>query len=147
MTNQAFKIIVACGGTGGHVFPGIVTAQILLERGHDVTLWLSGQRDVEKNVASGYAGKIFHTGAVPFSAKNGFKFFTSFFRCLRAMRATRPDALLAMGSYSSFAPVAGARTCHVPVVLHEANAVPGRAVQFLARFAERVAVSFADAAK
>jgi len=136
------NIIIACGGTGGHIYPGLATAQVLLQRGHAVTLWLSGQRDVEKHVANQNSLKIFHTRAVPFSVKNVFKFCASFFRCHRAMRAAKPDALLAMGSYSSLPPVAAARLCHVPVVLHEANAHPGRAVQFLARFAQKIAVTF-----
>ena len=127
MKKETVKIVVACGGTGGHIFPGLATAQILHERGHDVTLWLSGQRDVEKHAASGYNGKIFHTAAVPLRVGNARKFVAAFFRCRRAMRATRPDVVLAMGSYSSFAPVATARLCRVPVVLHEANAVTGRA--------------------
>jgi len=147
MKKETLKIVVACGGTGGHIFPGLATAQILHERGHDVTLWLSGRRDVEKHAASGYNGKIFHTAAVPLNARNALQFCAAFFRCRRAMRAARPDVVLAMGSYSSLAPVAAARLCHVPVVLHEANAVAGRAVKFLARFAKQVAISFGEAAK
>lgn len=50
--------------------------------------------------------------------------------------------MLAMGSYSSLPPVLAARRCSIKVVLHEANTVPGRAVEFLSRFAEKVAVSF-----
>lgn len=146
MNTEPQKIVVACGGTGGHIFPGLVTAQILHERGYDVTLWLSGQRDVEKQVVSGYGGKIFHTRAVPLNVRNLLKFIAAFCRCHKAMRATRPAAVLAMGSYSSFAPVAAAWLCHVPIVLHEANATPGRAVKFLARFARKIAISFSEAA-
>ena len=59
------------------------------------------------------------------------------------MKKFAPDALLAMGSYASLAPVLVASMRHVPVVLHEANTVPGRAVDWLARKAKVVAVSFA----
>ncbi len=52
-----------------------------------------------------------------------------------------------MGSYASVGPVLAARLCGIPVVLHEANAVPGRAISFLSRFAERIGISFEAAAK
>ena len=147
MNSKSKNIIIACGGTGGHIYPGLATAHVLQQRGHNVTLWLSGQRDVEKHVASNNSIKIFHTRAVPFNVKNAFKFCASFFRCIRAMRAAKPDVLLAMGSYSSLPPVASARFCHVPVVLHEANARPGRAVEFLARFARKIALTYPESAK
>jgi UDP-N-acetylglucosamine--N-acetylmuramyl-(pentapeptide) pyrophosphoryl-undecaprenol N-acetylglucosamine transferase len=63
------------------------------------------------------------------------------------MRADPPAALLAMGSYASVGPVLAARSLRLPVVLHEANAVPGRAVSMLAGFADVVAVAFSDAAR
>jgi len=146
MKMKPMRIIIACGGTGGHIYPGLATARVLQQRGHRVTLWLSGQRDVEKHVAGGGLD-IFHTRAVPFGVKNGFKFCASLFRCHRAMRAAKPDALLAMGSYSSVPPVAAARLCHVPVVLHEANARAGRAVEFLARFAKKIALTYPESAE
>ena len=62
----------------------------------------------------------------------------------RQLRAFRPDVLLAMGSYTSVAPVLAARSLGVPVVLHEANAIPGSAVAHLARFAKTVCVCFPD---
>ncbi len=54
--------------------------------------------------------------------------------------AERPDRLLAMGSYSSVGPVLAARIYHIPVFLHEGNAVPGRAIKFLAKFADKIAI-------
>lgn len=60
----------------------------------------------------------------------------------RRMRADRPAALLAMGSYASVGPVIAARLLGVPSILHEANVVPGKAVSFLSRFGATVALSF-----
>ena len=59
----------------------------------------------------------------------------------------KPDVLLAMGSYSSLPPVLAAKAYGVPVVLHEANTVPGRAVDWLSRYAKVVATSFAATAR
>ena len=139
------KIVVACGGTGGHAFPGLAVAQELLARGHDVTVWDSG-RDVESSVMRTWRGSVFSTGARQISASTIFALVRSLFRCWREIKRSRPDVMLAMGSYSSLAPVLVAHWNSVPVVLHEANAVPGRAIELLARFAKCVAVSF-EAAK
>ena len=136
------KIVVACGGTGGHAFPGLAVAEELVKRGHEVTVWDSG-RDVESSVMKRWKGAVFSTGARPLAAKNAFAILRSIWRCRRERRRTRPDALLAMGSYSSLPPVLAARVCGVKVYLHEANTVPGKAVDLLSRFAETVAISFA----
>ncbi len=141
MADGMMKIVVACGGTGGHAFPGIAVAEELRRRGHDVTVWSTG-RDVESSVIRSWGGPVFLTGAKQLAIKNVFGILHSIFRCRREMRKARPDVLLAMGSYSSLPPVMAARSCSVPVVLHEANTVPGRAVEFLSRYAKAVAVSF-----
>jgi len=140
------KVVVACGGTGGHAFPGLAVAEELAKRGHEVTVWDSG-RDVESSVMKRWKGAVFSTGARQLAAKNAFAILRSILRCRKEMRRTRPDALLAMGSYSSLPPVLAARSCGVKVCLHEANTVPGKAVEFLSRFAETVATSFAMTAK
>lgn len=135
------KIVVACGGTGGHSFPGLAVAEELRRRGHEVTVWSSG-RDIESSVMKSWTGPIFSTGARQLSVKNGFAILRSIFRCRKEMKRERPDALLAMGSYSSLPPVLAAHAKGVPVYLHEANTVPGKAVEFLSRFAKTVAISF-----
>ena len=140
------KIVVACGGTGGHAFPGIAVAEELKRRGHDVTVWDSG-RDIESSVMRSWHGPVFSTGAKQLSVWNSFSILRSLFRCRREMRRARPDVLLAMGSYSSLPPVLAAKSRDVPIVLHEANTVPGRAVDFLSRFAKKVAISFDVTAK
>lgn len=135
------KIVVACGGTGGHSFPGIAVAEELTKMGHEATVWASG-RAIESSVMKRWTGPLFNTGAKQLSMKNLFSIIHSIFRCIRKMRKERPNAVLAMGSYASLPPVIAAKICHVPVYLHEANTVPGKAVEFLARFAAKVATSF-----
>ena len=135
------KIVVACGGTGGHAFPGLAAAEELAARGHAVEVWNSG-RDIESSVMASWKGATFSTGARPLTVRNAFHLLRSVLRCRRAMKKLRPDALLAMGSYSSLPPVLAAHSCGVKTYLHEANTVPGKAVEFLSRYATAVATSF-----
>lgn len=94
-----------------------------------------------------WKGAVFSTGARQLSAKNAFAILRSIFRCRKEMKRAKPDVLLAMGSYSSLPPVLAARLCGVRVCLHEANTVPGKAVEFLSKFAATVAISFDVTAK
>ncbi|MDH3345977.1 MAG: UDP-N-acetylglucosamine--N-acetylmuramyl-(pentapeptide) pyrophosphoryl-undecaprenol N-acetylglucosamine transferase, partial [Kiritimatiellaceae bacterium] len=73
-----------------------------------------------------------------------FRIGTAVIRCWIAMFRHRPDAVLAMGSYSSVGPCIAARLRRIPVILHEANAVPGKAVRLLASKAARIAICFEE---
>lgn len=140
------KVVVACGGTGGHAFPGLAVAEVLRQRGHEITVWDSG-RDIESSIMKSWTGEVFSTGARQLRLGNLLQNVSSYFRCLSRLKKNRCDVLLAMGSYSSLTPVLAARSCGVPVVLHEANTVPGRAVEFLSRLARAVAISFESTRK
>jgi UDP-N-acetylglucosamine--N-acetylmuramyl-(pentapeptide) pyrophosphoryl-undecaprenol N-acetylglucosamine transferase len=134
------KIDIACGGTGGHLLPGLVTGNELRRRGHDVTLWLTG-RDIEREMTGAWDGGIETVPGRGFAAA-----IRAIFTCRRTMRSDRPGAVLAMGGYGSIGPAMAAKSLGVPVVLHEANVIPGRAARFIARFSTAVAVAFDDAA-
>ena len=140
------KIVVACGGTGGHSFPGIAVAKELRSRGHEVAVWSAG-RDIEQSVMKSWDGKVFSTKARQLKPKYVFAILASYLRCVQAMKREQPDVVLAMGSYASLPPVLAARHYNIPVVLHEANTVPGKAVEFLSRYAKTVAISFGMTAK
>ncbi len=137
------RLVVACGGTGGHVFPGLAVARELKRRGHEVEVWLSG-RDIEGATLHGWDGAVFATGARQLSLRALPAHVRAFWTCLGGLKRFRPEAMLAMGSYSSLPPVLAAKLRQVPVVLHEANAVPGKAVEFLSRYAVTTAVSFKE---
>ncbi|MFC1498450.1 undecaprenyldiphospho-muramoylpentapeptide beta-N-acetylglucosaminyltransferase [Verrucomicrobiota bacterium] len=141
---------IACGGTGGHIFPGIATAEVLKKRGHDVVLWLTG-RDVENTSLEGWKGQVERINAIGFPSGFSLLYPAAFLSIVKAfrlarsrMKTGRPDVLLAMGSYASVGPVLAARSLGVPVILHEANAVPGRAISLLSRFSSAVAVMFEE---
>lgn len=140
---------VSCGGTGGHMFPGLATARCLRARGHDVTLWTGGKR-IEAATRQAWEGPLV---AVPAEGLSGnplnlprslWVFWRVYGQCLRELRQRKPAVMLAMGSYSSVGPVLAARRLRIPVVLHEANVIPGRAIERLAPLARFVAISFAE---
>ena len=144
------KAAVACGGTGGHVFPGLATARELLSRGHEVTLWLTG-RDTEQSARKDWDGPVVEVPARGFpsglsfrSLQTAWKLAQAVGQCRAQMRRNRPDVLLAMGSYASVGPCGAARLLSVPIVLHEANVIPGRAVRLFARSAAAVAAGFEE---
>jgi UDP-N-acetylglucosamine--N-acetylmuramyl-(pentapeptide) pyrophosphoryl-undecaprenol N-acetylglucosamine transferase len=147
------NICVACGGTGGHIFPGVATAQELSSRGHDVTLWLAG-REVEADSISGWNGKTVSMTAARLPAGKSLKAVAALVRILIVvfkswlkMCKIRPDVVLAMGSYTSVGAVMAAALLRIPVVLHEANSVPGKAITVLSRFAKYIGITFPSAAE
>jgi UDP-N-acetylglucosamine--N-acetylmuramyl-(pentapeptide) pyrophosphoryl-undecaprenol N-acetylglucosamine transferase len=148
--SSSLKLAVACGGTGGHVIPGVATATVLRDRGHAVSLWMTG-KDVETRAMGDWPGEIHSVPALGFPSslsiqalKAAYKMWRASRMCRTMMAKEQPDALLAMGSYASSAPVFAARGLHLPYVLHEANVIPGRAISFLAKRAAAVACSFEE---
>ncbi len=141
------RIAVACGGTGGHIFPGLATAQELVRRGHDVTIWLAG-RDVEADSVCDWSGPVVALKARGLGGGAGAKLSAmagmvkTVWEACRLMRKDRPDMVLAMGSYASIGPGIAARLLRIPLVLHEGNAVPGRAVRLLASSAAAIGTGF-----
>jgi len=147
--SEKLHIAIACGGTGGHIFPGLATARVLRERGHHVTLWLAG-KDGENTALQGWEGRIvtipsegFQFGALR-SVLTVLRIVRAVFRCWRIKLRHQPDIVLAMGSYASIGPCLAARLHGIPYVLHEANAVPGRAVRLLAKHACAIAICFEE---
>lgn len=147
--SEKLHIAIACGGTGGHIFPGLATARVLRDRGHHVTLWLAGKGG-EDNAVQGWGGRIvtipsegFQFG--PFrSVLTIFRIAGAVLRCWFIMLRHQPDVVLAMGSYASIGPCLAARLHGIPYILHEANAVPGRAVRLLACKARAIAICFEE---
>jgi UDP-N-acetylglucosamine--N-acetylmuramyl-(pentapeptide) pyrophosphoryl-undecaprenol N-acetylglucosamine transferase len=138
------NIVIACGGTGGHLTPGIALAQSLEELGCPTWLFIS-QKNVDSRLASKYPDLSFipMPGAplirTPLGLLKFLKgFFHSFFRSRAFFRKIGADALIGFGGFSTFGPALAARTCGVTFHVHEANRIIGKAVRFLANRANRV---------
>lgn len=138
------RFLLSCGGTGGHLSPGIALAEGLRARGHEVTLLISEKR-VDARLIEKYRDLHFRRIAgSPFGYAPAtlvrclFSQTRGFFQCLRLVRSLRPDCVLGFGGFSSAPLVVASAVNRIPVAMHEANRVPGRAVRVLARLARRV---------
>jgi UDP-N-acetylglucosamine--N-acetylmuramyl-(pentapeptide) pyrophosphoryl-undecaprenol N-acetylglucosamine transferase len=143
-------IAIACGGTGGHLFPGLAVAEQLQQRGCAVSLLISS-KDVDQQAVKDVQGvEIFTLPAIGLQNRNYFSFALSFWKSLRLTRGIfknhPPQAVLAMGGFTSAPPVLAARSYAARTFLHESNTIPGRANRFLSRFVDEAFVGFPGAA-
>ena len=148
--NTTPRIAIACGGTGGHIFPGMAVAEQLRRRGCAVTLLLSPKevdRLAVKNV-SGIEIAVLPAVGLTRAGRLGFLrgFVASFFLARKLFRLQPPQAVLAMGGFTAAPPVFAAWLMGIPAFLHESNTVPGRANRLLARVVKLAFVGFPEAA-
>ena len=143
---QPKHFLIACGGTGGHLSPGIAVAQELTARGHVCELLISEKR-VDQTLCRAYPELTF----IPLSGIGFSKKISNLPRCLwatfknilqsfRLLRQTKADALIGFGGFTNVGIILAAKFLRKPCFLHEANRIPGRAVRTLGRWATTVYV-------
>lgn len=147
------KLIVAGGGTGGHLYPGLAVADEVRRRGGDV-LFVGTERGIEATAvpAAGYpletlqvsglkrmglAGTVRGLGRLP----------RAFWQSRRILQRFAPDCVLGVGGYASGPLVLMAALAGVPTALQEQNSVPGFTNRTLGRVARRVFLGFPEAAR
>ena len=142
-------IVLIAGGTGGHLFPAMALAQELKRRGHIVDLMTDHR--VHSYGADFPARQVHVVPAATPSIRNPLRFAGAGFTILRGtaaaaskLRAIKPDCVVGFGGYPTFPPFLAASLLGIPGVLHEQNAVMGRANRALARFADILALSFSQ---
>ncbi len=143
--NKPVHVLIACGGTGGHLFPGIAVAEVLKARGHDVTLLIS-EKKIDSIAASGHKNLRFEK--MPFLAmpKPWSPKMPSFLiglwqgmkQCRKIIRDHQVNVVLGMGGFTSFAPLYAGRKEGCRTLIHESNAIPGKANRLNARYADIV---------
>jgi len=153
MRTPPFRAVIACGGTGGHLFPGLAVAEVLHARGHEVVLFVS-EKMIDATALKAHpefrSEKLPSVGmpsmfASPASVRFLRRFWESFCQCRRFYRKFRPSVLLGMGGFTSTAPVLAGRLQGLPAFIHESNAIPGRANRLAAKFASKVLLGFEEA--
>lgn len=150
------NVAIACGGTGGHLFPGLAVAEVLHARGHRALLFIS-EKEVDALAVREHAKsgeyrfeKLPSVGLPRVFSPAMLRFLrglvASVTACRRTLRGFQPDAVLGMGGFTSTAPLLAARMAKVPTFVHESNAIPGKANRLNARLAKVVLLGFEECA-
>lgn len=140
------------GGTGGHFYPLIAVAEKLNKGDYNPELYYFGPSPYDKEMLARHRIKFISCPAGKlrryFSIQNFFDIFRSFFGIFIAiwkLYIIYPDVIFSKGSYTSVPILTAARFLNIPVVIHESDAIPGRANKFATKMARYIAISYDDA--
>jgi len=146
------RVLIAGGGTGGHVFPGIAIADALREQGAvSEVVFVGTEKGLEARVVpqAGYQLETLPAGG--FVGKSAMGKIRSLWILLQSFREARallqrmrPHLVIGVGGYASFSTVLAAHFRDIPTLIHEQNAVPGLANRQLARFVDAIAVTYQE---
>jgi len=138
------KFVISCGGTGGHLSPGIALAEGLMDVGHECKLVIS-DKEVDARMVRKYneldyvklPGRGFSINPIAF-IKFNIQQSRAFFNSLKFLRRYQPDAVIGFGGFITASVVFSSFVLGLPIILHESNRKPGKAVRLLSGFAQRI---------
>lgn len=144
------KVLIAVGGTGGHIFPSLAIADEITGRDFSNEVLFVGTRGgLESRVVpkEGYAfrpvsGAAIAQGGIAHAVSGAFLTAAGIAQSLFILRKFAPHTAVGMGSYASFPAIAAAWLLGIPVAICEQNSVPGLANRALGKIARRVFLSF-----
>jgi UDP-N-acetylglucosamine--N-acetylmuramyl-(pentapeptide) pyrophosphoryl-undecaprenol N-acetylglucosamine transferase len=147
------KIIIAAGGTGGHVFPGIALAEAFTRKNNNAQLLFVGtKRALERKtiIPRGYAFEAIDTaglkGKNPFTMLRALLLTTKgIFQSIMIIKHFSPDLVIGLGGYVSGPVVLAAYLMGVKTAIHEQNSIPGLTNRVLGKIAHRIFVAFSYA--
>jgi len=148
-TPRPFRLVIAGGGTGGHLIPGIAIAREVrrLAASSNVSFLIPGKQ-LERSILDAHGepyaecGGRSPAGGVISKLKAAASLAFAVRRAHRMFRTDRPDAVVCVGGYGSFCAGVAAWRLGIPVFLQEQNTIPGRVNRILSRFAERAFVQW-----
>jgi UDP-N-acetylglucosamine--N-acetylmuramyl-(pentapeptide) pyrophosphoryl-undecaprenol N-acetylglucosamine transferase len=142
------KIVIAAGGTGGHIFPALAIAE-RLSREEDISVSFIGARDMERYlVAPRFPLK--NLPLTPFRPSPRkvihylFSFIISLLSAFLFLMKNRPDVVIGMGGYPTVPTLLSAIFLRIPFIIHEQNIIPGRVNALLGQLASKILISFPD---
>lgn len=148
-TPRVFAVLTG-GGTGGHVYPALALARVLVARGHppESIRFAGARRGLEARVVpeAGFAidllpGRGLRRRVSIENVRVLWEHAVAFVRALRLLRRFRPRAVVGFGGYASVPCVVAARTLRLPTVVHDQDAAPGLANRVAVRLGARAAIS------
>ncbi|HEY4300453.1 MAG TPA: UDP-N-acetylglucosamine--N-acetylmuramyl-(pentapeptide) pyrophosphoryl-undecaprenol N-acetylglucosamine transferase [Candidatus Didemnitutus sp.] len=138
------RFLIACGGTGGHLAPGIALADALAGRGHGATLFISTKK-VDSRLCEQYPElTVAQVPGSPFGWRPDvhlrfhWRQTQGLLFSLKFIREHKPDAIVGFGGFTNAGVVMAGWLLGIPVALHEANRVPGRAIRVLSHISNRL---------
>jgi len=152
-TDTPIRALIACGGTGGHLFPGIAIANGLRARGHEAAVIVS-EKKIDEIAMRDYpdipvfklpaiaSPPLFSPRIVPFALRFG----QASWMARSIIKGFSPHAVVGMGGFTSMPVLVAGRALGLPALLHEANGIPGRANRLGERLASTMLVGW-DAAR
>jgi UDP-N-acetylglucosamine--N-acetylmuramyl-(pentapeptide) pyrophosphoryl-undecaprenol N-acetylglucosamine transferase len=145
------RVLISTGGTGGHIFPAIALAQQLLAEDPSCQIMFVGGNLSNNKYFDRETYDFCDISCGSFVSKNPSKMLLSLSRIARGVwqsqkiiKAFSPDVVVGFGSYYAFPPLVAARLLSVPLVLHEANSIPGKTIKFMSRWATLTGVHFPE---
>ena len=145
-------LIIACGGTGGHLFPGLAVAEEWTARGGRVLILVS-EKEIDREASRKYVD--FKFASVPAMAKpptlslRMLPFLAKLWKTVRSCDGMiadfQPVAVLGMGGFTSLPPIYAAKRRAVPAFIHDSNALPGKANRLTSRWCRQVFIGFDEA--
>jgi UDP-N-acetylglucosamine--N-acetylmuramyl-(pentapeptide) pyrophosphoryl-undecaprenol N-acetylglucosamine transferase len=145
------SVLIAGGGTGGHLFPGIALARELERRGAAHVRFLGSSHGIERHAVprAGYPVELLEIRGLRREGVGGLLRLAvqvpkALLAAVRSLRRDRPDLTVGVGGYAAMPGLAASALLRVPIVLLEQNAIPGLTTRLFAPFARRVCVSFAE---
>ncbi|MBK1883138.1 undecaprenyldiphospho-muramoylpentapeptide beta-N-acetylglucosaminyltransferase [Luteolibacter pohnpeiensis] len=150
--NKPLKILIACGGTGGHLFPGIAVAECLRARGHDALLLIS-EKKVDSEASAKYTHLKFErvqaVAKPPTLSPRMLPFLWKLWHAAnhskKLIRSFGADAVLGMGGFTSLPPVYAGSKLGLKTFIHDSNARPGRSNVLTSRFCTQVFIGMEPA--
>ena len=141
------RLVISCGGTGGHFFPGLSIARTFKKQGGSVLLLLSGVNAVNQvNIAASFGIDAVALPHLPNWKRNPFGFISGaikgFCKSFREIKRFAPQAVLGMGSFTMTPVITAGKLQRIPVALHDGNARIGRGNRIFSRFAEVLGAGF-----
>lgn len=146
------KVVIACGGTGGHLFPGIAVAEELQRQGHEPVLVIS-EKKVDAEASAKYTDLRFEImPAIAKPATFSPKMIPFVLGLLKAisqskalLRREKAEVVLGMGGFTSFAPAYAGKKLGLRTYVHDSNAVPGKTNIMIAKYCTQVLLGLAEA--
>lgn len=141
------RIVFATGGSGGHLFPALKTAEFLRSLGHDIYFVGAFRFGKDKLLKSGF--NFIELDIEGLSLRRPLslvKLINATRLCLGRLKALNVQVVVGFGGYGSFPAVMAAVLLKLPTMIHEQNVIPGKANKLLSKFVRKIAISFQESA-